>query len=47
MMVLRPEGLIPSTRRKLELHGDQDIDSDEVWFDEAACTTRTDEASPI
>ena len=48
MMVLRPEGLIPSTRRKLELHGDQDIDSDEVWFDEASMyDTRTDEASPM
>jgi branched-chain amino acid transport system permease protein len=48
MMVLRPEGLIPSTRRKLELHGDQDIDADEVWFDEPSMyDTRTDEASPM
>ena len=47
MMILRPEGMIPSTRRKLELHGDQDIDADEVWFDEASMyDTRTDEAAP-
>jgi branched-chain amino acid transport system permease protein len=24
MMVLRPEGLLPSSRRKLELHGEPD-----------------------
>jgi branched-chain amino acid transport system permease protein len=46
-MVLRPEGILPSRRRKLELHGDQDIDADEVWFDEPSMyDTRTDEAAP-
>ncbi len=29
MMVLRPEGLLPSSRRKLELHGEVD-ESDHI-----------------
>ncbi len=46
MMVLRPEGLLPSSRRKLELHAD-DVDADEVWFDEASLyDTRDDEMRP-
>ena len=30
MMVLRPEGLLPSSRRKLELHGDEVDESDHI-----------------
>ncbi len=46
MMVLRPEGMLPSTRRKLELHG-EDVDADEVWFDDASMyDTRHDEMGP-
>ena len=33
MMVLRPEGFLPSSRRKLELHGDE---VDEVAADQTA-----------
>ena len=42
MMVLRPEGLIPSTQTQARAPRRQDIDSDEVWFDEASMyDTRT------
>ncbi len=34
MMVLRPEGLLPSTRRKLELHGAEADETTEMWFEE-------------
>ncbi len=48
MMVLRPEGLIPSTRRRLELHG-ADLDEDEAaWFDDPSMyDTRHDEGRPM
>ncbi len=43
MMVLRPEGFLPSTRRKIELHGD-DVVVEEVWAEEPSMyDTREDE----
>ena len=46
-MVLRPEGLLPSRRRKLELHGD-DVTPDDVWFEEqpSMYDTQHDETGP-
>lgn len=29
MMIIRPEGLIPSSRRRLEMHSDQEVESEE------------------
>ena len=46
MMVLRPEGFLPSSRRKLELHGDELAVTD-VWVDEPSLyETRADDKSP-
>ena len=48
MMVLRPEGLLPEGRRKLELHGaDIETEGTDVWFDEPSLyDTQHDESAP-
>ena len=46
-MVLRPEGFLPSSRRKLELRGD-DVATDDVWFEDqpSMYDTQHDETGP-